>query len=375
MAKIPYDDDPRIVLTLDAGGTTLKFTAIRGNELLFAPIAVPTEAHDLPRCLDNIVQGFHRAAAQLPEPPVAISFAFPGPADYPAGIIGNLPNFPAFRAAGGVALGPMLEAEFHQPVFINNDGNLFVYGEAIAGFLPYVNGLLEAAGNPKRYRNVFGVTLGTGLGGGVVVDGQLLIGDNSIGGEAHLLRNVLDPGVGAEEGACIRAVQRVYAERTGTTPADAPDPKGIADIATGCAPGDQAAALEAFRRLGEVAGDALAQGLALIDGLAVIGGGISQAHALFLPELVAAMNRPFAKGNASIPRRLIARAFNIEDAAERAEFTRSHAHEIVVPGTTDRISYDPLPRTAVGLSRLGTSEAVAVGAYAFALQQLDRAVG
>ncbi len=374
MTKIPYDDDPRIVLTLDAGGTTLKFTAIRGNALLFAPIAVPTEAHDLPRCLDNIVQGFHRAAERLPEPPVAISFAFPGPADYPAGIIGNLPNFPAFRAAGGVALGPMLEAEFHKPVFINNDGNLFVYGEAIAGFLPYVNGLLEAAGNPKRYRNVFGVTLGTGLGGGVVVGGQLLIGDNSIGGEAHLLRNVLDPGVGAEEGACIRAVQRVYAERTGTAPADAPDPKGIADIATGRTPGDQAAALEAFRRLGETAGDALAQGLALIDGLAVVGGGIAQAHALFLPELVAAMNRPFAKGNASIPRRLIARAFNIEDDAERAEFTRSHAHEVVVPGTTDRIGYDPLPRTAVGLSRLGTSEAVAVGAYAFALQQLDRVV-
>ncbi len=45
--------------------------------------------------------------------------------------------------------------------------------------------------------------------------------------------------------------------------------------------------------------------------------------------------------------------------------------EITVPGTAHRISYDPLPRTAVGVSRLGTSEAVAVGAYAFALQQLE----
>ena len=91
-----------------------------------------------------------------------------------------------------------------------------------------------------------------------------------------------------------------------------------------------------------------------------------------MPALVAAINRPYDKGNASIPRRLIAHAFNLEDADEMTEFTRRHAREIVVPGTTDRISYDPLPRTAVGVSRLGTSEAVAVGAYAFALQQLDR---
>ena len=372
MDKILYDDDPRIVLTLDAGGTTLKFAAIRGNKLLSAPVAVPSDAHDLRRCLDNIVQGFRRVEAGLPEPPAAISFAFPGPADYPAGIIGHLPNFPAFREAGGVALGPMLEAEFRRPVFINNDGNLFVYGEAIAGFLPHMNRLLEAAGNPKRYRNLFGVTLGTGLGGGVVVGGQLVVGDNSIGGEAHLLRHVLDPGVGAEEGASIRAVQRVYAERAGITFSDAPAPKSIADIAEGRTPGDRTAALEAFRRLGEVAGDALAQGLALIDGLAVVGGGISQAHALLLPALVAAINRPYARGGDSIPRRLIARAFNAEDPAELAEFTRSHAREITVPGTTERIRYDPLPRTAVGVSRLGTSEAVAVGAYAFALGRLDR---
>ncbi len=372
METIPYDDDPRIVLTLDAGGTTLKFGAVRGNRLLSTPVAVPSEAHDLRRCLENIVEGFRRVEAQLPGPSVALSFAFPGPADYPAGIIGNLPNFPAFREAGGVALGPMLEAEFRRPVFINNDGNLFVYGEAIAGFLPYVNGLLEATGNPKRYGNLFGLTLGTGLGGGVVVGGRLVVGDNSIGGEAHLLRHVLDPSVGAEEGACIRAVRRVYAGRAGIAEAEAPEPKVIADIAAGHAPGHQPAALEAFARLGAVAGDALAQGLALIDGLAVIGGGIARAHTLFLPDLVAAVNRPYARGDASIPRRLIARAFNLEEATERAEFTRSHAREIAVPETGKRVAYDPLPRTAVGVSRLGTSEAVAVGAYAYALQQLDR---
>ena len=87
----------------------------------------------------------------------------------------------------------MLEEKFGIPVFINNDGDLFVYGEAIAGFLPYVNGLLEKAGSPKRYKNLFGVTLGTGFGGGIVRDGELFIGDNSMAGEVWLLRNKLQP--------------------------------------------------------------------------------------------------------------------------------------------------------------------------------------
>ena len=54
------------------------------------------------------------------------------------------------------------------------------------------------------------------------------------------------------------------------------------------------------------------------------------------------------------------------------ESNRSEAKEIAIPGTARTIRYDPLQRTGVGLSRLGTSEAVAIGAYAFALKRLDQ---
>lgn len=77
---------------------------------------------------------------QLENEPVAISFAFPGPADYKNGVIGDLPNFPVFR--GGVALGAFLEEEFGIPVYINNDGNLFAYGEALPEYyLPLMRNL------------------------------------------------------------------------------------------------------------------------------------------------------------------------------------------------------------------------------------------
>ncbi len=355
--------DSRIVMTLDAGRTGLKFSAIRGGRLLVGPVSRPTEADHRERCLANIIDGFADVERQLPEKPAAISFAFPGPADYPLGIISGLLNFEAFREP--VALGPMLEERFGIPAYINNDGDLFVYGEAIAGFLPYVNGLLEQAGNPKRYRNLFGITLGTGLGGGIVRNGELFIGDNSAGGEAWLLRNKLTPEVNAEEGASIRGVRRVYAAACGIAEGDAPEPKTIADVAMGKADGNQAAACEAFRRMGEVAGDVLAQALTLVDGLAVIGGGIAGAHPLFLHALVGAMNAPYE----NCPRRLAPMAFNVEDPEQREEFLRGEVQTVEVPGSGRRICYDPMRRTAVGISRLGTSEAVAVGAYAYALKR------
>jgi glucokinase len=265
-----------------------------------------------------------------------------------------------------VALGPLLEEKFGVPVFINNDGSLFVHGEAIAGFLPYVNRMLEEAGQSKRYRSLFGLTLGTGLGGGISLDGHMVIGDNSIASQAWLLRNKLTPGMNAEEGASIRAVRGVYAMCAGMAIEDAPDPKTISDIGMGLVTGNRAAALEAFRRLAEVAGDAMAQALTLIDGLGVIGGGISGARALFLPALLNAVNGVYDSGQ----RRLCARAYNLEDALQREEFIRGEQRQVNVFGTAHTIGYDSHARTAVGISHLGTSAAVEIGAYAFALAHI-----
>jgi glucokinase len=362
-------NDKRIVMTLDAGGTNFRFSAMRGNQPVAETVTMPSSGDNLQRCLANIVEGFTQVKQQSPAPPAAISFAFPGPADYPSGIIGDLGNLPGFR--GGVALGPMLEEKFGIPTFINNDGDLFVYGEAIAGFLPHINGLLEKAGSPKRYHNLFGVTLGTGFGGGIVRNNELFIGDNSMAGEVWLLRNKLQPEMNAEEGSCIRAVRRVYAQGAGVSFEEAPDPRVIEQIALGEAPGNRPAAIEAYRRLGEVAGDAMGNALTLIDGLAVIGGGVSKGYRLFLSALVGELNSNYTGPGGNKFRRLASTAFNLEDPAQLDKFLKGETREITVPGSSRKAKYDPLQRIGVGMSRLGTSEAVAIGAYAFALQNLD----
>ena len=106
-----YQTDKRTVITLDAGGTNFVFGAIRGNQDVIKPISLPSNSHDLGQCLETLERGFREVINALDEKPVAISFAFPGPADYPNGIIGGyLPNFPSFR--DGVALGPFLEDKY-----------------------------------------------------------------------------------------------------------------------------------------------------------------------------------------------------------------------------------------------------------------------
>ena len=127
-------------MTLDAGGTNFVFSAIQGGKEVLEEITFPSHADNLDKCIASLLEGFAAVRSKLTEAPVAISFAFPGPADYPKGIIGDLGNLPGFR--GGVALGPLLEERFDLPVFINNDGDLYAYGEAIEGFLPHINRML-----------------------------------------------------------------------------------------------------------------------------------------------------------------------------------------------------------------------------------------
>jgi glucokinase len=361
--------DPRTVMTLDAGGTNFVFSAMRANQTVVTPFTLPANADNLERSLAHITEGFRRVKEQLPGPPAAISFAFPGPCDYLTGIVVNPPNLPAYR---DVPLGPILEDTFGLPTFINNDGDLFAYGEAMAGFLPYVNGLLEKAGSPKRYRNLLGIALGTGIGGGLVRDGQLITGDNSAAGEVWLIRHKLERGRNVEEGASIRAVRRAYAAATGIPFDQSPQPKDIYAIAEGLAEGNRDAAREAFRGLGEVAGDAIAQVITLLDGLVVIGGGISGAHRQFLPAIVSEMNGTYTAPDGAKFRRLIPQAFNLEDPGELAIFLKGEAKDLTVPGSGRQVRFDAMARVGVGISRLGTSEAVAIGAYAYALSQLDR---
>ena len=347
-----YEHDERIVMTLDAGGTNFVFSAIQGCREIVEPICLPAASDDLERCLSVLVEGFLEVEKRLPKLPVAISFAFPGPADYEHGIIGDLPNFPAFR--GGVALGR----------------NLFAYGEALAGTLPEVNKRLKEAGSSKVYKNLLGITLGTGFGAGVVIDSRLLTGDNGCGGDVWIMRNKKYPEMIAEESVSIRAVRRVYQELTGKD-ASSLTPKDIYDIAEGTAEGDQQAAVRSFNELGEMAGDAIIRALNIVDGLVVIGGGVAGAAKYILPGIMNEMNRQIGTfAGASFPC-LQMEVFNLSEKEAFDKFLEEKDKMVKIPFSEREVHYACHKKIGIAVSTLGASRAVALGAYSFALSQLN----
>ena len=363
-----YEHDNRVVMTLDAGGTNFVFSAIKGCELVIAPVCLLSVPDDLDRCLSVLVEGFCRIKDSLSEAPVAISFAFPGPADYEHGVIGDLPNFPAF--CGGVAFCSFLEEKFGIPVFINNDGNLFAYGEALSGVLPQVNRELEAAGNPKRYKNLLGITLGTGFGAGVVINNCLLTGDNGCGGDVWLMRNKKYPDMLAEESVSIRAIHRVYRELTGED-TDAFTPKDIFDIAEGMRAGNREAAIRCFDEMGEMAGAAIVNALNMVDGIVVIGGGLSGASKYILPGMLREMNRSISTFAGLNFKCLQSEVYNLMDDAERSLFLENKSRMVKVPFADKYAVYDCSKKIGIMISSLGASKAIALGAYAYALSRLQ----
>ncbi|WP_137405075.1 ROK family protein [Echinicola rosea] len=100
-----------------------------------------------------------------------IGIGVPSVVDTASGIVYNVTNIPAWEK---VHLKDILEAEFQLPVMVNNDVNCFVLGE-------------HRFGIGKSFRNIVGICIGTGLGAGLIVDGQLYMGHNCGAGEIGLV--------------------------------------------------------------------------------------------------------------------------------------------------------------------------------------------
>lgn len=163
------------VLGIDLGGT--KAALARYNTETWEEqerTSMPTEAQN------GFGQVFDRVVAQakdlIASDTVAVGMGVPGLVRQPEGAIQTLPNVPD---AEGFALKNTLETTLQKPSFVENDGNCFTLAEALQG-----------AG--KGHRIVAGVAIGTGVGGGIVMDGRIFHGAHGYAGEiGHML---LRPG-------------------------------------------------------------------------------------------------------------------------------------------------------------------------------------
>ena len=217
-----------------------------------------------------------------------------------------------------------------------------------------------------------GVTLGTGFGGGAVINNTLLTGDNNCGGSVWLSANKFDNNLIAEADVSIRAVIRNYKELSHSE--DVLTPKDIFDIAEGNKEGDKLAAIQSFERLGQAAGFTIAESLNIVDGIVVIGGGLSKAYKYILPSLIEEMNcSRTAIDKLHFPR-LQMKAFNLMQEKELNLFLKDESTNVSIIGTDKFVKYNLSKKTGVIISKMGTSKAVFLGSYNYALSQLDKLI-
>jgi glucokinase len=152
------------IIGVDLGGTKVSIGKVKSNRIVKHVSAKISTQGDDRRILDEIVVAiekvFDRSIA-------GIGTGVPSVVDVEKGIVYNVQNIPSWEE---VHVKEILENRFQKPVYVNNDANCFAVGE-------------KYFGKGKKYSNLVGVTLGTGLGTGIIIDNRLYSGTNCGAGE------------------------------------------------------------------------------------------------------------------------------------------------------------------------------------------------
>ena len=150
---------------VDVGGTKIEAAAMDTAGELVVRERVPTPANDYPTAVETIATLIEEVESRIGHR-CSLGFGIPGAISPATGLVKNAYNSPF----NGHPLDRDLETRLNRPIRMTNDANCFTLSESADG---------AAAGSAT----VFGVILGTGCGGGIVIDGKVLTGANAIGGE------------------------------------------------------------------------------------------------------------------------------------------------------------------------------------------------
>lgn len=157
-----------MIIGVDLGGTNIRAGLINGEEIIEHHAIPIREKHSLESTINQLLSVVHSV---FNKEVTGIGVGVPSVVDLENGIVYDVVNIPSWKE---VHLRDILVNEFGVPVFINNDVNCFVLGEKYFGF-------------GKKYKNIVGVALGTGIGSGVIIENKLFSGVNCGAGEIGYL--------------------------------------------------------------------------------------------------------------------------------------------------------------------------------------------
>ena len=271
---------PEFVFAADLGGTHLRVATVDRNGKIYSREMQPTPQVEKPteivRALINAVHKFEPRVTEEGGAISAVSVVVPGTVNVAEGVVVKAPNVPCLD---GFRLAAALESELEWPVIVENDANAAAVGE-----------LWRGAG--QGYRTLICVTLGTGVGGGIILDGKLWRGVD--GSAAEIGHIGVDPFGGVPCPCGSRGCLEVYASATAivrmTREARPRYPNSLLHntedltsekVYRAGREGDELA-IEVFRRMGVYLGIGLASLINVLNPeIVVIGGGLSNGWDLF----------------------------------------------------------------------------------------------
>jgi glucokinase len=272
----------QIVLAADLGGTNLRMAAIdRDGQILYQTRRETPRGESAGRIVSVILEAARECLQNVDEKVLAIAAAVPAIINFEKGITLKLPNIPALD---GFHLSDALESELNLPCFLENDANAAAIGESWLGA-------------SRNCKNSILVTLGTGVGGGIIIDGRILRGEIGTAGEiGHICVEPSGAPCGCGSRGCVEqyasatAVVRLARKFIKEFPESELGEKAnlsAQEIYEAGVRGDELA-LEVFRRQGFYLGIMLAGLINVLNPeIIVIGGGASAGWDLFVPQAVA----------------------------------------------------------------------------------------
>ena len=153
---------------IDLGGTNIRGGLVSEDNLS----SILSQKITASGSVDDVVKELFSLVDKLIGPSIkAIGIGVPGLVDTEQGIVYDVVNIPSWKQ---VPLGQLLGDRYHLPVFINNDANCFALGEFYFG-------------KGKGYDSMIGLTIGTGLGSGIIINKKLYAGRNGGAGEFGMI--------------------------------------------------------------------------------------------------------------------------------------------------------------------------------------------
>jgi glucokinase len=182
------------VISIDMGGTKVLGCVVNSREGIIARVKKPTDptvsrkkyVHQLAEIVFELIKEVHINKKKIK----AVCLGVPGTLNPVTGVIGLAPNL----GLKNFNIKRILEHEIPYPVLIENDVNLGALG-------------IKSFGVGKKAKNMLAIFVGTGIGGGLIIDGRLYRGSNYVAGEiGHMLIDQDGPKCGCGKKGCFEAV-------------------------------------------------------------------------------------------------------------------------------------------------------------------------